>query len=237
MKNLKPFFTYYGGKYRIAPRYPRPELNRIIEPFAGAAGYSLRHFKKEVILYDVNPKIVSTWDYVINCSERDIKKLPDKIAGDIRELKLSDNAKNIIGFWLNKGSTAPRNMPSRWMRDGTRPNSFWGPAIKKRIITQKPFIKHWKVFQESYKNIPYEIATWFIDPPYFGKAGRLYTYNEIDYAHLAEWVQSRWGQIIVCEGPEARWLDFKPFHLAEGLRGSRGKKYSFEYLYYKDSGF
>lgn len=41
-KALKPFWRYYGGKYRAAPRYPVPLHRTIVEPFAGAAGYSLR---------------------------------------------------------------------------------------------------------------------------------------------------------------------------------------------------
>ena len=39
---LKPFWRYYGGKYRAAPAYPPPRLGTIVEPFAGSAGYSLR---------------------------------------------------------------------------------------------------------------------------------------------------------------------------------------------------
>jgi site-specific DNA-adenine methylase len=50
--SLRPFFTYTGGKYRLAPRYPEPRHNLIIEPFAGSAGYSLRHPEREVLLID-----------------------------------------------------------------------------------------------------------------------------------------------------------------------------------------
>ena len=39
---LLPFWAYYGGKWRSAPRYPAPVHGRIIEPFAGAAGYAMR---------------------------------------------------------------------------------------------------------------------------------------------------------------------------------------------------
>jgi hypothetical protein len=35
--SLRPFWRYYGGKWRAAPRYPRPTHDTIIEPFAGAA--------------------------------------------------------------------------------------------------------------------------------------------------------------------------------------------------------
>jgi site-specific DNA-adenine methylase len=56
LKKLKPFFCYYGGKWRAAPHYPAPEHDRIIEPFAGAAGYSMRYPQKRVALYEKDPK-------------------------------------------------------------------------------------------------------------------------------------------------------------------------------------
>jgi len=40
---LRPFWRYYGGKWRAAPRYPAPRHDLIIEPFAGAAGYAMRY--------------------------------------------------------------------------------------------------------------------------------------------------------------------------------------------------
>lgn len=40
---LRPFFTYFGAKWRAAPHYPPPTHPTVIEPFAGAAGYALRH--------------------------------------------------------------------------------------------------------------------------------------------------------------------------------------------------
>ena len=74
---LKPFFTYFGGKYRIAGKYPYPIHMKIIEPFAGSAGYSLRHYSRlrQVELWDVNPQIVGTWDYLIKSPESEILSL------------------------------------------------------------------------------------------------------------------------------------------------------------------
>ena len=31
---MKPFFTYFGGKYRVAPKYPSPLHETLIEPIA-----------------------------------------------------------------------------------------------------------------------------------------------------------------------------------------------------------
>jgi hypothetical protein len=41
--NLKPFFCFYGGKWRVAPHYPAPEHTMVVEPFAGASGAGLLH--------------------------------------------------------------------------------------------------------------------------------------------------------------------------------------------------
>lgn len=221
---LKPFFTYYGGKYRIAPRYPAPLHPRVVEPFCGSAGYALTYNRKTVLLYDLNERIVGTWNYLINVSEKEIYSLPE-IFDDVRHLKVAQEAKWLIGYWCNKGSCEPRNMPSTWMKSGVRPNSQWGPAIKERIASQLREIRHWKCELKDFNDLENESpSTWFVDPPYSAKAGRLYTYSEIDYQALSTWCRRRLGQTIVCEMQGASWLPFKPFHTAKGLEGPKGKK-------------
>lgn len=37
------FFSYFGGKYMRSTHYPSPNYDIVIEPFAGAAGYSTRY--------------------------------------------------------------------------------------------------------------------------------------------------------------------------------------------------
>lgn len=76
---MKPFFCYFGGKWRAAPRYPQPRFATIIEPFAGAAGYATRYADRNVRLYDVNPVVVGVWDYLIKASPSDVMGLPTKI--------------------------------------------------------------------------------------------------------------------------------------------------------------
>lgn len=210
---LRPFFTYYGGKWRAAPKYPPPSWDQIIEPFAGSAGYSLRHFEKNVILYDINPIITTLWDFLIHASENDIKKIPDKI-NHVDELGDNPAEKYLVGFWLNKATTNPSKTPSAWMRKETNPNraNFWGPGVKSRIIKQLPYIRHWKVFNETYNEIPpTTYSTWFIDPPYQGRDGTHYKHSVVDYEHLATWCKNLKGQIIVCEQEGADWLPFKEF--------------------------
>lgn len=230
---LKPFFTYYGGKYRIAPRYPKPEYSRIIEPFCGSAGYALTHNRKTVLLYDLNERIVGTWKYLIKVSEKEILSLPE-VFDDVRHLKIAQESKWLIGYWCNKGSCEPRNMPSTWMKSGIRPNSQWGPAIKERIASQLKDIRHWVCELKDYSSLDNNLpSTWFIDPPYSAKAGRLYTYSDIDYDMLSEWCKRRRGQTIVCEMQGALWLPFKPFYTAKGLEGPKGKKQIKEVIWVK----
>lgn len=68
---VKPFFSYFGGKWTLAPRYPKPEHGTIVEPFAGSAGYAIRYPDREVILverapviegdYSAAPDVEATW--------------------------------------------------------------------------------------------------------------------------------------------------------------------------------
>jgi len=220
---MKPFFTYYGGKYRIAPHYPAPKYPTIIEPFAGSAGYALRHHKSNVLLFDANPKVCAVWQYLISVSEKEILSLPEKFE-DVRQLDICDAAKWLIGFWLNKGCVSPCNVPSAWMREGTRPNSFWGRVIKERIAAQVDSIRHWKCEQIDFLTLQNREATWFVDPPYFGKAGSLYIHSDLDYDLLGMWCETRQGQVIVCEMEGANWLPFSEFRTAKSTEGKRGKK-------------
>lgn len=100
---MKLFFTYYGGKYRIAKRYPQPAHETIIEPFAGSAGYSIRHSAKNVKLFDLNERVCGTWNFLIKAKASEIMTLPE-LFDDVRDLKICQEAKWLIGYWCNKGS-------------------------------------------------------------------------------------------------------------------------------------
>lgn len=68
---LHPFWTYFGGKYRLGIKYPPPTYNTIIEPFAGAAGYALNYSERNVILCDLNPIIAGIWKYLITAKSEE----------------------------------------------------------------------------------------------------------------------------------------------------------------------
>lgn len=224
--NLKPFFCFYGGKWRAAPRYPAPEGDLLIEPFAGAAGYAVRHHERQVVLYEADPVLAGVWDYLINVDPDEVRALPLDF-GSVDDLLIPQEAKWLIGFWLNKGAAQPCKTPSAWMRLGTHVNSYWGATIRDRIANQVGAISHWKIHNASYEDAPDVSATWFVDPPY-EKAGKHYRFRDIDYQALATWCRARRGLTIVCENSGATWLPFQDNHTAKSTPGARGKGYSRE---------
>lgn len=212
--HLRPFFGFYGGKWRDSLKhYPAPAHQTIVEPFAGSAGYSVRYASRRVILCELDPVIAGVWRYLIAVKPSEILAIPDLDPdGSIDDLKVCDEAKWLVGMWLNRGVARPRKRPSRWMRDHIRPGSFWGDRVRGTIASQVESIRHWQIVEASYEKCPdVGPATWFIDPPY-ELAGRHYRFgaNGIDYEALATWCQSRPGQTIVCENDGAAWLPFKP---------------------------
>lgn len=235
---LKPFFTFFGGKWRAAPYYPPPKYEHIIESFAGSAGYSGLYADRKVVLVDKDPFVVGTWRYLIHVTESEIRSLPLKF-DTTDALRVPQEAKWLIGWWLNKGSAAPCKTPSYWMRASTQgdgykgrvlASSWWGAEIRERIASQLSSIRHWQVIEGDYSLAPSIEATWFIDPPYQA-AGRNYRMNKIDYPALATWCRSRLGQVLVCEANGATWLPFKPFRDIKVSEGKRGGKRSLEVLW------
>lgn len=231
--SLRPFFCYYGGKWRSAPKYPLPEIDTIVEPFAGAAGYATRYPDRNVVLVELDPIIAGLWRYLIKVSPAEIKRIPDiPEGGTVDDLQACEEARHLAGFWINKGVSAPRKTASSWMRQGIRPKSFWGPEVRTRIASQVERIRHWQIIEGSYDRSPHINATWFIDPPY-EKAGKHYRFGsgQLSYASLAAWCVSRNGSIIVCEQAGATWLPFEPFANTKANESSRGGKVSKEAVF------
>lgn len=230
---IKPFFCYFGGKWRLAPYYAAPQHDTIIEPFAGAAGYSTRYCDRKVLLFDKDPVVCGVWDYLIKVSPAEVLKLPLKF-DHVDEISVSQEAKYLIGFWLDKGGAKPAKRPSPRMIKPSwqhRPKSHWGPEIRERIASQVSRVKHWRVVCGDYTAAPNVAATWFVDPPY-QVAGNVYTHGakSLDYPALARWAGTRIGQVIVCENSGATWLPFQFFRSSKSTHKA-GKTVNHEVIW------
>lgn len=237
LPQLRPFFGYYGGKWRDSVKhYPAPKFDTIVEPFAGSAGYSLRYANKRVILCEIDPVLAQVWKYLVRVKPTEILSIPDLGPEEtVDDLDICQEARWLVGLWLNRGAASPRKSPSKWMRDGVRPGSFWGERVRRTIATQVESIRHWTVLNCSYEECPAQPngATWFIDPPYEA-AGKHYRFGseQINFKSLATWCRSRPGQVIVCENDGATWLPFK--QLAD-VKTTRGNYRSKEVVWHSDN--
>lgn len=206
-------FSYYGSKTGKESCYPKPIYDKIIEPFAGTAKYSLYHFEKDVLITDTYKDLIDVWLFLKECSKKDILSLPVPKGGEF----LSDynfdcnEAKLLLGFMIGFGSQSPRNKVSPHFTKN--PNRLKNQL--KKIANDLYKIKHWKIELKSFFEIENEKATWFIDPPYqFGGHAYVESNKKLDFNKLSEYCKDRQGQTIVCENTKADWLDFKPMFKA-----------------------
>jgi hypothetical protein len=202
-----------------------------IEPFAGAAGYSVYWEPKEVTLIERNPMVFGVWKYLQRVSRTEVMRLPSNIS-HVDELspRVCQEAKWLIGFWFNNGLTKPATQRSNWARKPIRAGSFWSESIKQRIARQVDRIRHWDIVEGSWEDAPDIKAHWHVDPPYDNTAGEAYRWNRdsIDYGDLGKWCVSRLGFVQVCENDGATWLPFRLFSI---LKTYQGRGYSVEAIY------
>lgn len=213
---LKSFFSYFGSKHRYVRTglYDAPKHEIIVEPFAGSAAYSLMYPDRQIILYDLNPEIACLWTYLIHVKESELLSLPIPEPGSyISDLHCCEEAKLLIAYNCKQANASRYDHISGWY-DGKN-SSFWCETMKIKLASQLQSIRHWKVYNRSYIDLPTASlrATWFVDPPY-QVAGHKYRHGNkgIDYKHLGSWCQTLKGQTIVCENEGATWLPFR--HLA-----------------------
>jgi len=236
MRGLQPFWRYYGGKNRAAKLYPAPEHDIIIEPFAGAAGYSCRYHWKQVILVDRSPIIAGIWRYLIKASAAEVLAIPDiPDGGSVDDLPawVPQEARWLAGFWCNNGTVNPCKRPSKWVRENMQDGGWqgWTHPCRQRIAKQMGSIRHWQVIHGEYSDAPDIEATWHIDPPYANKAGSYYPHQPASFESLGRWCQSRHGFVMVCENEGAQWLPFRTLATIQGNPSKNGGKRSSEVIW------
>jgi hypothetical protein len=225
---LKPFWRYYAGKWRAAPRYPAPTCATIVEPFAGAAGYSLRYADRSVVLVEKYPVVAEMWRYLISVSDLEVRRIP--LVEDVADLPawVPQGGRWLVGFAMNAATTHPCNVLSagrKKLRAMGRRFEGWSEAMRDRVASQVGRIRHWKIIEGDYRDAPDLEATWFIDPPYNNEAGARYAKQVGCYGALSDWTRSRRGQVIACENEGATWLPFQPFAtLKPGVNGDGSRE-------------
>lgn len=231
---MRPLFSYFGGKWKHVPRYPKPEHETIVEPFAGAAGYSTAYYRRKIVLCEKSPRIAALWKYLVKVKPEEVLRLPLLRAGEkVSDIPgLNDEARTLLGLRIGQGSQAPRDTASPWGADN------WNEAARATLALQVELIRHWRIIEGDYTKAPNVNATWFIDPPYQVEGFR-YTAsgNAIDFPKLGEWCRARKGLVMVCENEGADWLPFVPFFEMSGAtrkvdeQGKKTAKKSVEVLW------
>lgn len=233
MTELRPFWRYYGGKWRAAPKYSAPRYGHIVEPFAGAAGYSLRHHRHAVTLVDAYPVIAGIWRYLIAVKPAEVLAIP--LVDAVADLPswVPQEARWLVGMRLNQATTAPRATLSAGLRTlrETGRDVGWTAAARDLVASQVDAVKHWRIIEGDYTAAPDVVATWFVDPPYRNRAGSYYKHQPANFEALGAWCCGRRGQVMVCENAGADWLPFAPF--AETKAGP-GRQPSREALWQND---
>jgi len=227
IKQQRPvLFRYFGSKQKLAPMYPAPLYDIVIEPFCGAAGYSCWHHQRRVILYEKDPITFGTVHYLIHATPEEIMRLPRMYeeGASVDDYNIPQEAKWLMGFWIGVGDVMPRKTKSPWSRGNY--SGVWSEDTIRRVAHTVRRIKHWKVYNKSWEDIDpnrYGPATWFVDPPY-QEAGKQYRLGpeQINFPKLGEWCRALPGQVIACENRGADWLPFRDLYLAQANNYNQG---------------
>jgi hypothetical protein len=217
-------FYYYGRKKQIAKHYPAPSHDIIVEPFAGSAAYALHgdNWRRHVILIEKDERVADIWRWLIEeATPALIQSLPDLHVGE-----KSSEFLHIVH--------AATKMAFKYKTIKVTPVLERNWEISKRVMAASLCkVKHWELRVGDYTIAPDVEATWFVDPPYRDAPGHGYAHgsNELDYQKLSQWIVSRRGQLICCEGQNGDYLPFRPLVTLPGVAG----KLSVERLYHRPS--
>ncbi len=187
-------FYYFGRKGRSAASYPAPDYPIVIEPFAGSMAYALHHRPAYAIGIDADASVVALWHRLAEMTSVAIRDAAGPVLGEQTNdlwhiLGESSNTSLLLNY-----RTANELLVGRF-------------EFQRRLaLRHHEYASRCVIYRHGdYTDAPDIEATWFIDPPYSGRDG--YRHRP-DFDRLARWVRTRRGQVIVCEGEGAEWLDF-----------------------------
>ncbi len=220
-------FRYFGSKARLAPTYQAPKHDLIVEPFSGAAGYSMHWLRQRsdlrCLLIDSDPLVIEMWDRLLDMDPAELWKYPKPIQGerteDITYLISTSGA-----FEWQTYSKHRSVKVTEWMAA-----NFQG--VREKCADTLSKVKgRVDVKVADYSQAPDTEATWFIDPPYQLDGEWYVSGNALDFAALGQWSQERRGQVIVCESQGADWLPFEPHRANRTVENTQ----SIEVVWYSD---
>jgi 16S rRNA G966 N2-methylase RsmD len=223
-------FYYYGGKARLAGKYPAPRHPLIIEPFAGAAGYSMHHLRRgnaeRAILVEKDPRVVALWRRLLALSPAEVLAIPIPEVGTVTD-----------DFLYMTTATSNGVAGSRRMTVTSRMPELVG-MMARRIADLLPYVAgRVEVIEGDYRAAPLVDATWFVDPPYqphVDKVTSTKTANPqgmgyapgctaalLDFDELGRWCGALPGQVIAVEQAGADWLPFQALASSADSQGRR----------------
>lgn len=228
MIKVGPMFKWFGSKWQSAKRYPQPIYGKIIEPFAGGAGYSLNYSDRQIVLDEADPNLRLLWKWLINSAAgkpsliRDIP-LDMPVGFDIRRLELEHGQALLLKHWQRTNNVGDCWTISPW---GNMPGQ-WTANTRARLADEVGAIAHWEI-GDPYTNAHIdEPATWFIDPPYQFNYRYRKDLPDVKYDRFDSLVQtiSKDSLIIVCEavGKKGEIPDYLPFSQSHNSVTSRRK--------------
>lgn len=211
-----PLFKWFGSKWLSARLMPVPERDTVIEPYAGSAGYSLRHASKRVILWEDNPLVRELWHWLTGpATPEAIREIPLGVepGTDIRTLGLTRGQELLLKHWQRTNNVGDCWTVSPW---GNKPGQ-WTANTRARVAEDIMCVKHWEVRRPEPEDMRW--ATIFYDPPYEYNYRYGFKPDAFDFADLAT-AAKHWGkntQVIVCEarcpktGIAPLYLPFRDF--------------------------
>ncbi len=225
---IGPMFKWFGSKWQSAKRYPPPEHDRIIEPYAGGAGFSLNYCDRKVTIWDDDPLVTELWRWLITeATSHDVLDIPVGLAPGtvISEIGMSRGQALLLKHWQRTNNVGNCWTVSSW---GHLPGQ-WTHHTRARLAEEIYAIKHWRLvnltaFQWKFQ----DPASWFVDPPYLYNYRYSKSLPAFDHLELARQVASirRESLVIVCEALDKKTRaipDYLPFEASHRSVTSRRK--------------
>lgn len=224
--SIGPLFKHFGSKWSASRRcdYETPLFGLpIVEPFAGAAGYSSIYSTFAVQLWDDDPNLLRLWPWLIQeAKEADIREIPINVleGTDIRTLGLKPGQSLLLKHWQRTNNCGNCWSISPW---GNKPGQ-WTANTRARVAEEVHAVKHWQWKKPNWT----QSGTYFVDPPYLYNYRYRFAADSFDFADLARKVADIPADslVIACEATcpkTGRVPDYLPFETSHRQVTSRRK--------------